>query len=48
MRKSGCTLAQILLAGQWKSISFLKYLDEARYIVRTTAFMMYVWQLFAG
>ena len=30
MRKSGCTLAQILLAGQWKSASFLKYLNEAQ------------------
>ena len=29
MRKSGCTLAQILLAGQWKSASFLTYLNEA-------------------
>ena len=28
MRTSGCTLAEILLAGQWKSIAFLKYLDE--------------------
>jgi hypothetical protein len=30
MRKSGCTLVQILLAGQWKSASFLKYLNEVR------------------
>ncbi len=28
MRRSGCTLVQILLAGQWKSASFLKYLNE--------------------
>ena len=28
MRKSGCTLAEILLAGQWRSISFMEYLDE--------------------
>lgn len=29
MRKSGCTLAEILRAGQWKSAAFLSYLDEA-------------------
>ena len=28
MRKSGCTLAQILNAGQWKSAAFMKYIDE--------------------
>jgi hypothetical protein len=28
MRRNGCTLVQILLAGQWKSASFLKYLNE--------------------
>jgi hypothetical protein len=28
MRKSGCKLAEILNAGQWKSAAFLKYLDE--------------------
>ena len=27
--KSGATLAEILLAGQWKSAAFLRYLDEA-------------------
>ena len=30
MRKSGCTLVQILMAGQWKSASFLKYLNEVQ------------------
>ena len=30
MRKNGCTLVQILLAGQWKSASFLKYLNEVQ------------------
>ena len=29
MRKSGCTLAEILRAGQWKSAAFMSYLDEA-------------------
>ena len=29
MRESGCTLAEILAAGQWKSSAFLSYLDEA-------------------
>jgi hypothetical protein len=28
IRRSGGTLAEILTAGQWKSIAFLKYLDE--------------------
>ena len=28
MRRSGCTLVQILTAGQWKSAAFLKYLNE--------------------
>jgi len=28
MRASGCTLAEILLAGQWKSAAFKNYLDE--------------------
>jgi len=28
MRKSGSTLAEILMAGQWKSTAFLKVLDE--------------------
>jgi hypothetical protein len=28
MRRSGCSLAEILRAGQWKSTAFLKYLDE--------------------
>ena len=37
MRQSGCTLAQILLAGQWKSVAFLKYLDEAD-LEKETAF----------
>ena len=27
--RSGATLAEILLAGQWKSAAFLRYLDEA-------------------
>lgn len=29
MRKHGCTLAEILRAGQWKSAAFMTYLDEA-------------------
>ena len=29
MRKSGCTLAEILRAGQWRSASFMTYLAEA-------------------
>ena len=29
MRKCGCTLAEILRAGQWKSAAFLAYIDEA-------------------
>lgn len=29
MRKSGCTLAEILKAGQWRSAAFMSYLDEA-------------------
>ena len=29
MRIAGCTLADILAAGQWKSSAFLKYLNEA-------------------
>ena len=33
MRRSGCTLAQILQAGQWRSAAFLKYLDEVRLLV---------------
>ena len=30
MRRSGSTLAEILMAGQWKSIAFLKLVDEVR------------------
>ena len=29
LRQCGASLAEILLAGQWKSAAFLKYLDEA-------------------
>ena len=29
MRRSGCSLAAILAAGQWKSSAFLRYLDES-------------------
>ena len=29
MRNQGCTLAEILKAGQWKSAAFMSYLDEA-------------------
>ena len=29
MMERGATLAEILLAGQWKSASFIKYLKEA-------------------
>ena len=29
MRKMGCTLAEILKAGQWRSAAFMKYMDEA-------------------
>ena len=29
LRKSGCSLAEILRAGQWKSAAFTKYIDEA-------------------
>ena len=29
MRKSGCSLAEILKAGQWRSAAFMKYMDEA-------------------
>ena len=28
MRRCGCTLAEILRAGQWRSAAFLRYLDE--------------------
>ena len=28
VRKSGCTLAQIMRAGQWKSGAFMTYLNE--------------------
>ena len=28
MRRSGCGLAEILAAGQWKSAPFLRYIDE--------------------
>ena len=28
LRKCGCTLAQILDAGQWKSSAFMHYIDE--------------------
>ena len=37
MLDCGATLAQILLAGQWKSASFLKYLKEAE-LERDVAF----------
>jgi hypothetical protein len=30
MRESGCTLAEILAAGQWKTSAFLNYLNEVR------------------
>ena len=30
MRESGCTLGEILAAGQWKSSAFLSYLNEVR------------------
>mgnify|MGYP001391707445 FL=1 len=30
MRKSGCTMAEILAAGQWKSAAFVRYINEAR------------------
>ena len=29
MRKAGCSLAEILKAGQWRSAAFMHYLDEA-------------------
>jgi hypothetical protein len=29
MRQSGCTLAEILRAGQWRSAAFMAYLDAA-------------------
>ena len=29
MRRSGCTLAEILRAGQWRSAAFMAYLDAA-------------------
>jgi hypothetical protein len=29
MRKMGCTLAEILRAGQWRSAAFMTYMDEA-------------------
>ena len=28
MLKDGCSLSQILRAGQWRSVPFLRYLDE--------------------
>ena len=28
MRESGCSLAEILLAGQWQSAAFATYMDE--------------------
>ena len=28
MRKCGCTLAEILRAGQWKSAAFMTYIDD--------------------
>ena len=30
MRQSGCTLAQILEAGQWQSAAFMTYMDEVK------------------
>ena len=41
MRKSGCTLAQILNAGQWKSTAFLAYINEAE-LEKDTAFQVAV------
>jgi hypothetical protein len=37
--ESGATLAEILLAGQWRSSSFLKYLREAE-LEREVAFLV--------
>ena len=30
MVNSGCTLAQILRAGQWRSAAFMRYMEEAQ------------------
>ena len=37
MRLSGCTLAEILAAGQWKSTAFLRYINEARVVLLLSA-----------
>ena len=48
MRKCGCTLAEILRAGQWRSAAFTSHLDEAALdkvvvlsIMRSSAFLPY-------
>ena len=33
MRLSGCSLAEILAAGQWKSSAFLKYMNEVNFVL---------------
>ena len=33
MRQSGCSLAEILAAGQWKSSAFLTYINEVRLVL---------------
>jgi len=37
MRQSGCTLAQILQAGQWRSVAVLKFIEEVG-LEKDTAF----------
>ena len=52
MRRSGCTLAQILRAGQWRSASFMHYLNEVelekagsfRHVVLVVVVCGVVWQ----
>ena len=39
MLESGATLAEILLAGQWRGSSFVKYLKEAE-LEREVAFLV--------
>ena len=42
MRKCGCTLAQIMRAGQWKSAAFMTYLNEME-IDKAVASGLSVW-----
>jgi hypothetical protein len=37
MRLSGCSLAEILAAGQWKSSAFVRYINEVRFVLLPSA-----------